>query len=100
MLKVGTKVRMSNLGKAKYSNTVSNPHMLSGVVTAANGYRVYVRWINGHKNTYRAEDLTHSSLKGVAKFLQRIEGKEVEEPTPVTTHKVITEVGDSLFTSW
>jgi hypothetical protein len=85
MLKVGMKVRMSVLGKAKYSNTNSNPHTLRGKVYASDGYRIGVRWSNGHKNTYRAEDLAYSSLKGVAKFLRRIDGKEVEEPTPVNT---------------
>lgn len=85
MLRVGTRVRMSETGKAKYPHTDCNPHTLRGKVYASNGYRIGVRWSNGHKNTYRAEDLAYSSLKGVAKFLRRIDGKEVEEPTPVNT---------------
>lgn len=62
MIDIGTRVRMSVVGKGKWRNTPFNPHDGVGVVTEVLGNPFYgldhkVRWSKEIANSYSLEDL-------------------------------------------
>lgn len=76
-LAVGTKVRMSDVGKKRYMNSTSNPHLGHGVVISCSDYRCSVKWSNGERNSYHHEDLVATEeLRGVAKFLKELDKRD------------------------
>lgn len=78
MIPVGTRVRMSALGRYVYGNSASNPHYDVGVVRAIfkgeEGYILdcLVEWDNGTTNTYdynQLEVLIDFSTKSLEDYL-------------------------------
>lgn len=100
MLKVGTKVHISSLGKLKYSNSRSNPHRLKGEVVRVGMGRYSVKWSNGRQNIYGDGDLEVNSMRGVAQFLRRIEGKDAEEPTSEVEEPTDVKIKFTPFVTW
>lgn len=83
MFSVGQRVHMSNHGKICYSDSHSNPYNCGGVIDRISGASIRVVWDNGTYNTYRVSHLKlASSLRGIAKFLRKVEGKDTEEEAP------------------
>lgn len=65
MIPVGTKVRMSRVGKAVYRHSDDNPHNIEGEVIQNERKRIdgqwcldcLVEWSNGYTNTYDYDQL-------------------------------------------
>lgn len=59
-MQLGTKVKMSKAGKARWHESSTNPHDLKGVVIPnqrAGSTWIRVEWSNGQKNSYQDGDL-------------------------------------------
>lgn len=56
--KVGDRVRLSDRGKAEFSDHESNPYNIGGTITGEGLFLAHkVEWDNGHYNTYDPEHL-------------------------------------------
>jgi hypothetical protein len=59
---VGTPVRLSERGKARYEDRAANPHHLVGMLYGkgcGNRVAIYVRWHNSKDNMYDIYDLDY-----------------------------------------